>query len=172
MNVPVGPIRPLVTQSETKDRTKGVFLAVFARKCGKGNGFRRVVAASLPPARLAEALDLLPSWGRGSHVKISDLPGLFSRDLRFPRLAHSHVIARSIADGPMDPTWGAFGYAAYHDDANGYAGLYFRGNGRAPGAGLLGNGVGYLVTPSACMRSARGVSGDDLVRPPAVDLPH
>jgi len=107
------------------------------------------VVSHLAPARLAEELDRVPLWKVGPHVKIDELAHEFSRHLQLPRLKSWAVLDRAIAEALMIPEWGLFAYASYHDESRGYAGLYFRGSGQKPSAGLLKHRVGFLVKPAA-----------------------
>jgi hypothetical protein len=105
------------------------------------------VVTYLDATRLAELLEQVPLWKTGPHVKIGELALEFARHLHLPRLKSWAVVDKAIAEALMNPECGTFAYAVHHDDAREYAGLYFRGSGDKPGAGLLKHRVGFLVKP-------------------------
>jgi len=96
---------------------------------------------------LAEVLDRVPLWKARRHVKIDELALEFARHLHPPRLKDWTVLDKAIAEALTDREWGYFAYASHHDDFRGYAGVYFRGSGEKPTAGLLKHRIGFLVKP-------------------------
>ncbi|MGQ0612715.1 MAG: Swt1 family HEPN domain-containing protein [Planctomycetaceae bacterium] len=105
------------------------------------------VVNRLASDQLAEVLGRVPLWNAGQHVEIGELAREFARHLHLPRLKNWAVLDKAIAEAVMNPEWSAFAYAVHHDDARGYAGLYFRESGDKPTAGLLKHRVGFLVKP-------------------------
>jgi predicted AAA+ superfamily ATPase len=147
---PSDPITWVASKLSTGDS-----LAVRASKKLKSE---ELLIGSLGSTILRKHLDDVPLWA-GNHVQVRQLVEHFARYLYLPRLAHSDVLTKAIADGVSLLTWqsDSFAYAESFDEA---AGRY-RGLRAGRTVVVTTDNLGMLVRPDIAQKQLAAESKKD-----------